>query len=1022
MNNTRKWMRTTALLLCLIMIGVLLPVSSLALTTPSLISAKAEGSGIRVTWSAVAGASGYRVYRKTSTTSWSAVGDTTGTSFKDTKATAKVTYTYTVRAKDSGGKIASDYNKTGVSAAWSSDTAGWLGTPKMVGAKAESTGIRVTWNKVSGANGYRIYRKTATGKWGFLKDVGDVNNYLDTTPASGTKYFYTVRCMKSGSVVSNYESPGVSATWTNPIKPGYIAAPTMGSAVAEGSGLRVTWSAVGGAAAYRLYRRTSKTSWAELVDVSGTSYLDNATNAGETYYYTARCLNAYGTLISDYDKNGVSGSWKKPITGKLATPVMKSATSGISGVVVTWNAVTGATGYRIYRKTEGGSWTAIGESSGTSYTDTSAKSGTTYYYTVRAKDSSNTIASGYDSNGVKCTYYATPVLVSATSENDGIKVTWKAVGGAPLYLIYRKTSGAFSRLATTTATSFLDKKVSLGVEYTYTVRVISADQKTLLSDYDHTGVKAKFTGKAAITSLENKLDGIQVTWSLVTGASNYRLSRKTAEGGWTVLTETPSDNYLDTTAVNNTTHTYRVQALDGAGNVVGSYDENGVSKTFFATPTLISCVRANGGLLTTWEAVEGISNYVVYRRYGVGTWERVGTSASTSYLDMTPPSGTFCYYTVRCADASGNPVSYFRTPGVGETSYMDKPVLISAVSGNGVITVSWHSVDKATDYRVYRKTGDKTSWVMAKDITSALTWDDPNVVAGETYYYTVAVRRHDNMIDLSEYDTTGVKATYYDPPTLTDIGNGKTGIDLTWDVVDYIGTYHIYRKTGSETNWVSVGTSSTNKFTDTSAVSNAHYTYAIRGMISGADATGLSNTKDITYYAPPKMVSIVNNNGSVTVTWRQEAGIDKYRLYRKTGSGTYAMVTDIGAETYTDTSANVNGTKYTYTVRCMNSSGLVSEYNSTVSITYMKPVTNVKAVSAGTGKAKVTWTTEIGVKSYTVKRKTANTNWVTVATGITTGSYTDTLPSEGNYIYCVVAVANDGSKSADSASATVTVN
>ena len=73
MKNGRGLIRTVALLVCLVMIGTLLPLAaSAALPTPKLNSAKADGEGIRVSWQAVTGADSYRVYRKDANTGWKA--------------------------------------------------------------------------------------------------------------------------------------------------------------------------------------------------------------------------------------------------------------------------------------------------------------------------------------------------------------------------------------------------------------------------------------------------------------------------------------------------------------------------------------------------------------------------------------------------------------------------------------------------------------------------------------------------------------------------------------------------------------------------------------------------------------------------------------------------------------------------------------------------------------------------------------------------------------------------------------
>ena len=1025
MKNGRGLIRTVALLVCLVMIGTLLPLAaSAALPTPKLNSAKADGEGIRVSWQAVTGADSYRVYRKDANTGWKAIANVTGTSYKDSTAKEKVTYTYTVRCVVAGNND-SDFDHTGVSAAWSKSTAGYTATPKLVSAAATSKGIKVTWQKVNGATGYRIFRKDDKNGWAGKASVGDVTSWEDTTCVSGTKYTYTVRSLKGTTLSSDFDTKGVSATWNSGIAPGNAAAPKLTSVVSEGSGLRFTWQAVSDSKvkAYRIYRKDGKKNFAKLVDVTGTNYLDNATTAGTVYTYTVSCLDKDGKEISAYNKTGKSGSWTAPTPGNLATPVLKSTANGTAGITVTWNAVTGADGYRVYRDA-GAGWKAIADVTTTSYVDKNVTSGTSYKYTVRAMKSGK-VASSFDAKGLTRIFYAMPKLKSVTSEGDGIKVTWEAVKGAPMYRVYRKTNGtgSFAEATTTTSTSFYDKKVTLGNTYTYTVRVISSDgKKTSLSAYDATGKSCKFIGKSAITSLANKINGVEITWGTVSGASKYQVQRKTGEGGWVELTKTTATNYRDKTAVNNTTHYYRVRALDSANKVIGSYDTNGVSITYYVAPTLVSCVRSGSGLKTTWEAVEGVSNYVIYRRYDTGSWKRVGTSTSTSYQDNTPPSGTLCYYTVRCANASGTAISHWREPGVGQTSYMDQPVLKAAVNANGTITVSWNSVDKATNYRVYRKTGEKTSWVKVKDNTNKLEWTDSNTVAGTTYTYSVSVIKSDGSEELSLFNTTGVTATYYKPTTLKTVTNGKTGVDLEWTAMDYMSTYNIYRKTGNDTDWVLVGTKTGTKFTDTNVKSNAHYTYAVRGTVGGAVATANSNTKDTTYFAPPKLTKIQCLSTGIKITWDAEPGIEKYRVYRSENGSSWAFLKDVNATEYTDTTATTVGTKYKYTVRCLKDGKLASQFNSTKSATYIKAPTGIGGSSPKAGQAKITWNAIYGVKSYTVKRRTATTSFVTVKTGITTGSYVDTVPSPGNYIYIVVAVAEDGTNSAYSAEKVISVN
>lgn len=105
-----------------------------------------------------------------------------------------------------------------------------------------------------------------------------------------------------------------------------------------------------------------------------------------------------GTIWSGYDKDGVTA---KPIP---ATVQLVSATAGSGSVTVKWNAVSGANGYNIYRKTAGGGWKKVKTvgSSTTSWKDTGLKKRTAYTDTVRAYRTvdGTKVLGGYDKTGV----------------------------------------------------------------------------------------------------------------------------------------------------------------------------------------------------------------------------------------------------------------------------------------------------------------------------------------------------------------------------------------------------------------------------------------------------------------------------------------------------------------------------------------------------------------------------------------------------------------------------------------------
>ena len=346
-------------------------IAATGVTAPALTSVANTADGVTVQWSQVSGASYYRVlYKVTGASDWSQLSSATaGTSASVTGLTSGTNYTFTVVCTDNGGNTISDYN--------SGLTITWLSRPGVTVAAAKD-GITVSWDSVSGASSYLVYRKTSGGSFSRLTEVTSTS-YTDTTAASGTTYYYTVRA-KNGSDLSAYIT-SASALW--------LSIPTVTVANSSG-GVTIKWSAVTGAQGYYVYRKVSGGSWKSLKGTTATSYTDTTATSGTTYYYTVRAKN--GSILSSFvtDVSIVC----------LSVPTLKSATAASGKITVTWNKVTGAQGYFVYRKEAGGKWVKVKGTTATSYTDSNVTAGTTYYYTVRASANSGKSLSAYNTSGV----------------------------------------------------------------------------------------------------------------------------------------------------------------------------------------------------------------------------------------------------------------------------------------------------------------------------------------------------------------------------------------------------------------------------------------------------------------------------------------------------------------------------------------------------------------------------------------------------------------------------------------------
>ena len=338
------------------------------------------------------------------------------------------------------------------------------------------------------------------------------------------------------------------------------AAPTVKIGHSASSGKpQLTWRAVYGATSYRIYRSTSRGSGYSLLGtVTATSYTNTGAKAGTTYYYRVKACNDAG--LSPYS-NIVSGQVKS-VTPKPSAPVVKIGNSASSGKpMLTWNAVSGATSYKVYRATaKNGAYSLLGTVTATSYTNTGAKAGTTYYYKVKAVNSAG--ESAY-SNIVSGRATVTTLTMGHSSTSGKPQLTWKAVSGAASYKVYRATAknGAYSVINTTKALTYTNTGAALGTTYYYKVEALNAAGKSM-------GFSAIVEGKVApvlavgYSSVSGKP---QLTWKAVPGATEYQVYRSTQQNsGYSKINTTTSTSYVNTGAKAGTTYYYRIVAVKGA--------------------------------------------------------------------------------------------------------------------------------------------------------------------------------------------------------------------------------------------------------------------------------------------------------------------------------------------------------------------------------------------------------------------------------------------------------------------------
>ena len=665
------------------------------------------------------------------------------------------------------------------------------------------------------------------------------------------------------------------------------------------------------------------------------------------------------------------------MTLSLEQPAIKLSNI-YEGISIKWNAVDGAESYQIHRLAPEGDWALLTELTALSYQDRTAEDGVTYSYSVVAKQG-ETLSSNELSAQIQ--RLAKPQF-TVTNTKDGISVTWNQVEGAQTYRVYRKIPGGSWETLNTglTSLSYIDTEAQNGTAYHYTVRA-----------YNTTGSSAYVTGDQIIrmeparAKAANAYNGIQITWNKVAAASSYEVYRLTADGTWELLKELTETTYLDKTAQEGMTHSYRVTATNG--DPIDGADQS-VEILRLAKPDF-KVINHEDGLFVHWESVEGAETYRVYRRApGASSWETLKTGITgTAYIDTKVKNGEAYQYTVRAYNTTGGSAY----EGCATIIRLDQPTVTAENKADG-IQLTWDQVNGADIYEVYRlESGD---WMLLTAETGT-SYKDTGLQSGVTYDYCIRAVAGDSI---SNNDTSVSILRLDRPVATTSVANN--GIAVKWNAIEGAQSYGVYRKVVGG-SWKTLATGVTDlKYADTSAKSGTTYQYTVRACSDGVRSS-YTATKQVQFLSRPTVTASTASTTSVTLQWKAIEGAKEYIVYIKNADGEWETLGTVTGTSHTAKGLTF-GETYSFSVRTVGNVGQSTRSAAASGkATYPAPDYSVE-LQPGKG-IKISWAAMEGAGSYRVYRRTEGGSWKTLKTTTST-SYVDTSGQAGvTYEYGVRA-------------------
>ncbi len=267
-----------------------------------------------------------------------------------------------------------------------------LAAPVVTAGNDAATGkVTLGWAAVKGAAKYEVYRSSSKNGLYTKKSTTDGLSFTDTSAKVGYTYYYKVRAVAADGTKGTY-SAVVSRTCD-------CAAPVVkGGNNASTGKVTLTWDKVSGAKEYVVYRANySNGTYTKMYTTKNTSYTNTTANAGYTYYYKVQAISSKTS-----DANSAMSAMVTR-TCDCAAPAVKIALNSDGHPKLTWDKVTGAAKYWVYRSTDGKNFSYYYSTTATYFNNNSAAAGTTYYYKVMAVSARTSYANSAYSSVVSIT-------------------------------------------------------------------------------------------------------------------------------------------------------------------------------------------------------------------------------------------------------------------------------------------------------------------------------------------------------------------------------------------------------------------------------------------------------------------------------------------------------------------------------------------------------------------------------------------------------------------------------------------
>lgn len=339
-------------------------------------------------------------------------------------------------------------------------------------------------------------------------------------------------------------------------------------------------------------------------------------------------------------------------------------------------------------------------------------------------------------------------LKSTASTATTITLGWNKVSGAKSYEVYRynSSSKSWTKLTTTSKTSYKVASLSTATSYKFKVRATNGSTKGKYSSQLTAATKPDKVKNLKISSVTKT--SLKLSWSSVKRAAGYQVyAYNNSTHKWTKIKTTTAKSYTVKNLTAGTYCSYKVRAYFNFNDskVCGSYSSTVSTITNLNKVTGLKAQSVTtSGYTLKWDKVAGAEKYYVYKLNG-DSWKYLKAVDDTQYA-IKDSSNKKVTYRVRAVAFLGDNKYYgaysdsLTVQSLKDTPVVTKPktpenltATANTVAGN--IKITWDAVEGATGYQLYRYDASNGQWT--RITTTGMTSYTYGVSDTSTYTFKV---------------------------------------------------------------------------------------------------------------------------------------------------------------------------------------------------------------------------------------------------------------------------------------------